>query len=85
MREEPSPRQVLYALVAGGFVVVVAVLTVGGAVAGLVPSWWTVTLAIGLVGVALWGSLHWRRTGALLSLAIGLLVVWMVGTLMLAG
>lgn len=85
MREEPSPRQVLYALVAGGFVVVVAVLAIGGAVAGLVPSWWSATLAAGLVSVAVWGVLNWRRTGLLLSLAIGLFVVWMVGTLMLAG
>lgn len=85
MREEPSPRQVLYALVAGGFVVVVAILAVGGAVAGLVPSWWSVMLAVGLIGVSVWGSLNWRRTGLLLSLAIGLFVVWMVGTLMLAG
>jgi hypothetical protein len=83
--EEPTPRQVLYALVAGGFVVVVAILAVGGAVAGLVPSWWSVMLAVGLIGVSVWGSLHWRRTGLLLSLAIGLFVVWMVGTLMLAG
>ena len=85
MSVEPSPRQVLYALVAGGFVVVVAILAVGGAVARLVPSWWSVTLAVGLVAVSVWGALNWRRTGLLLSLAIGLFVAWMVGTLMLAG
>ena len=85
MSEEPSPRQVLYALVAGGFVVVVAILAVGGAVARLVPSWWSFTLAVALVGVSVWGAFNWRRTGLLLSLAIGLFVVWMFGTLMLAG
>lgn len=81
---EPTPRQVLYALVAAGFVIVVVVLTIGAAVAGLVPTWWSIALAVATLGVAIWIGLNWRRTGASLLLAIGLFVVWLVGTLALA-
>lgn len=84
MSEEATPRQVLYALVAGGFVVVVTVLTIGAAAAGLVPMWWTGLLGLGIVVVGIWSAVNWRRTAALLSSAIGLFVVWMVGTLILA-
>ena len=49
---EPSPRQVLYALVAGGFLLVVAVLVVGAAAAGLVPIWWTIAMAVAVAVVA---------------------------------
>lgn len=84
MSEEPTPRQVLYALVAGGFVVVVAVLTIGGAAAGLVPTWWSATLALGIAIGATWMAQNWRKTAAVLLVAIGLFVVWLVGTLALA-
>ena len=81
---EPSPRQVLYALVAAGFLVVVAVLIVGAAVAGLVPLWWSIVMAAGLVLIAIWAGLNWRRTAPVLLVSIGLLVIWMIGTLILA-
>jgi hypothetical protein len=79
---EPTPRQVLYALVAGGFILVVAILVVGAAVAGLVPTWWT-WLSAGLTGiVALWTVIQWRMTGRVLAMSIGLFVFWTVGTLL---
>jgi hypothetical protein len=80
----PTPRQVLYALVAGGFVVVVAILTIGSAAAGLVPTWWSGILALLIALSATWIAQSWRRTGSVLLVAIGLFVVWMVGTLALA-
>ena len=80
---EPSPRQVLYALVAGGFIVVVAVLVVGAAMAGLVPVWWTILMGIAVVVASVWCARRWRRTGAVLAWSIGLLVCWVVGTLFL--
>ena len=83
-REEPTPRQVLYALVAAGFVIVVVILTIGAAVAGLVPGWWTITFVVAIVVVAIWMAISWRRTGPVLAVAIGLLVIWTVGTLVLA-
>lgn len=81
---DPTPRQVLYALVAGGFVLVVVVLLIGGASAGIVPIWWSAALAILTAISATWMAQHWRRTGAMLSIGIGLFVIWMVGTLILA-
>jgi hypothetical protein len=81
---ETTPRQVLYALVAGGFMVVVAILVVAGAVAGVVPSWWSVTLAVVIFGVGMWMAWHWRSTGPMLLIAIGVFVIWLVGTLILA-
>lgn len=81
---EPTPRQVLYALVAGGFVLVVVVLLVGGASAGIVPGWWSATLALAVAFGATWMARNWRRTAEVLSIGIGLFVVWMVGTLILA-
>lgn len=80
---EPTPRQVLYALVAGGFLVVVAILSIGAAVAKLVPTWWTLTMGSCLVLAATWTALRWRRTGPVLMIAIGLFVAWTVGTLLL--
>lgn len=85
MRDEPTPRQVLYAVVAGGFVLVVIVLTIGGAAAGVVPQWWSAVLALMVVVVSSWIGSNWRRTGYVLAVAIGLFLVWMVGTLTLAG
>ncbi|HEY5889441.1 MAG TPA: hypothetical protein VIW94_01910 [Acidimicrobiia bacterium] len=81
---EPTPRQVLYALVAGGFILVVAILVVGAAVAGLVPGWWTGVMAISIMGFSVWGALNWRRTWPLLLGSIGLFVLWTVVTLIVA-
>ncbi len=81
---EPTPRQVLYALVAAGFVLVVVVLVIGGASAGIVPTWWSASLALLIAIAVTWMAQNWRRTGEVLSLGIGLFIVWMVGTLILA-
>lgn len=81
---EPSPRQVLYALVAGGFLLVVAALVVGAAVSGLVPSWWTVATGVGVALLSIWSALNWRRTVPVLLGAIGLFVLWTIGTLIVA-
>lgn len=80
---EPTPRQVLYALVAAGFLVVVAVLTIGAGSAGLVPTWWTITVSVLVLGGAVWAVFNWRLTASFLVFAIGLFVVWTVGTLLL--
>jgi hypothetical protein len=82
---QPSPRQVLYALVAGGFDIVVAVLVAGAAIAGLVPAWWTVVSSLAVVSVAAWSAFIWRRTAVVLISAIGLFVAWTIGTLIVAG
>jgi hypothetical protein len=74
---------VLYALVAGGFIVVVGVLVVGAAVAGLVPTWWTIVMTVAVVASALWAALRWQKTGPALAVSIGLLVFWVIGTLLL--
>ncbi|MGH8942622.1 MAG: hypothetical protein ACRDWF_07390 [Acidimicrobiia bacterium] len=81
---EPSPRQVLYALVAAGCLALVAILVAGGAVAGLVPPWWSIVMAVGLLLIAIWSRLNWRRTAPVLLVSIGLLVIWMIGTLIVA-
>ncbi|HJS71292.1 MAG TPA: hypothetical protein VJ858_01065 [Acidimicrobiia bacterium] len=83
-REEPTPRQVLYALVAAGFLVVVSILTVGAMVSSLVPPWWTVVVGSSIVVAGIWVARGWRRTGPVLTVAIGLFVIWTVGTLVLA-
>ncbi len=82
---EPSPRQVLYALVAGGFLLVVAGLVVGAAVSGLVPTWWTVATGLGVTLLSVWSALNWRRTAPVLLGAIGLFLLWTIGTLIVAG
>jgi hypothetical protein len=82
--EERSPRQILYALVSAGFLVVVLALTIGAAAAGLVPVWWTVAMSVALTGSGMWGVLHWDRTGPILIMSISLFVLWTVGTLILA-
>jgi hypothetical protein len=79
---EPTPRQVLYALVAAGFMIVVMVLVVGSAVAGLSPTWWTVVMGITLVGATIWSILNWRRTAPVLMISIMTLIVWTAGTLL---
>lgn len=78
---EPSPRQVLYALVAAGFLVTVAVLVIGAALADLVPVWWTVVTAVLVLAVATWSALNWKRTWPVLLGSIGLFALWAVGTL----
>lgn len=84
-RPATTQRQVLYALVAAGFVLVVIILTIGAAMSGLVPAWWSVVLAASITSSSVWIGRNWRRTGAVLSIAIGLFLVWLVGTLALAG
>lgn len=84
MSEETSPRQVLYALVAAGFVLVVVVLTIGAASAGIVPTWWSAVLAFTIAIAGTWMAQNWRRTGQTLLIAIGIFLFWMVGTLLLA-
>lgn len=81
---EPTPRQVLYAWVATGFLLVVLVFVMGAAIVGLVPIWWTVTMVatVGILGI--WSALNWLKTGPLLVTSIGLFVVWTVGTLLVA-
>lgn len=81
---EPTPRQVLYALVAVGFVLVVVVLVIGGASAGITPLWWSASLGLVVAIAVIWMARNWRRTAQMLSIGIGLFVVWMVGTLILA-
>ncbi len=78
---EPTPRQVLYALVAGGFHLVVGVLIAGAALAGLTDSRTTwLWGAVWMIGLA-WGIGRWRRTGPILVASIGLFVVWVAVTL----
>lgn len=81
---ETTPRQVLYALVAAGFVLVVVILTIGGAAAGLVPIWWSLVLAGAITASASWIMNNWKRTGPTLAVGIGLFLVWMIGTLIIA-
>ncbi|CAN5811954.1 hypothetical protein BH23ACT4_BH23ACT4_03820 [soil metagenome] len=84
MSAAPTPRQVLYALVSAAFVLVVLVLTIGAAVAGLVPIPWTMAMLFVALASGIWGGLNWTRTGPLLVVSISLFVMWTVGTLMLA-
>ncbi|MGF1618358.1 MAG: hypothetical protein ACFCU2_11235 [Acidimicrobiia bacterium] len=84
MSAEPTQRQVLYALVSAGFLLVVLALTIGAAVAGLVPVPWTVAMLVATVGSGIWGGFNWTRTGPLLVVSISLFVVWTVGTLTVA-
>lgn len=80
---EATPRQVLYAVVAGGFVFVVTVLVIGAAAAGIVPSWWSIAQGMMIIVAVAWMARNWRRTGPIVGVAVFLLVVWMVGTLIL--
>ena len=80
--EPPSERQVLYALVAGGFVVVVAVLVVGAAYAGLVPTWWSVVAGVATLVVGGLSAVRWRETRFVLLASILLFLGWTVGTLL---
>lgn len=81
---EPTPRQVLYALVAAGFLTVVAILIVGAAISRLAPPWWSIVMGAGLALIGIWSGLNWRETAPVLLVSIGYLVIWMIGTLILA-
>ena len=78
----PTERQVLYALVAGGFIVVVAVLVFGAAYAGLVPTWWSVVAGSATVLVGGMSALRWRDTRFVLLASIMLFLTWTVVTLL---
>ena len=78
---EPTERQVLYALVAAGWLVIVAVLAAVAAVVGLSPVAWTIAFAVMWIGAAVFGASHWRRTSRLLAVSLLVFVVWVVGTL----
>lgn len=80
----PTERQVLYALVAAGFLMVVIVLIVAAAAAGLVPLWWTVVSGLVAALVAARGAVAWRNTRSVLTSSILVFVVWTIGTLLLA-
>jgi len=82
---ETTPRQVLYALVSVGFVLMVVVLGAGGAVSGLAPAWWSVVLGLLVLTGGGWMVFNWKRTGPVLLIAIGLFLTWMVGTLVVVG
>lgn len=77
----PTPRQVLYGLVAAAFHVVVGVLGWGSA--GLAPSWWNWGLAALWLTVGGFLVARWRRTGLALALTIGEFVAWTVGAAIL--
>lgn len=72
-------RQVLYGLVSVGFMAVVAVLVVASS--DLVPGWWTVAMSALWVGSAVVGGRTWRRTSRLLTMSVGIFLVWTIGTL----
>ncbi len=81
MADEPTPRQVLYAIVAGAFHVVVGVLAVASV--GLAPMWWTVGVFLGWAIVAAVIIRQWRRTGLVLGLSILGFAIWTVGAALL--
>ncbi len=80
---EPTPRQVLYALVAGGVFVVVIALTLGAGFIGVVPISWTLTMAALWLILAVWAVLNWRQTVPVLLLSIGLFLFWAVATVLI--
>ncbi|MEE8406975.1 MAG: hypothetical protein V3S32_07480 [Acidimicrobiia bacterium] len=82
---DTTPRQVLYALVSVGFVLMVIVLAAGGAISGLTPTWWSVVLGLLVLTGGGWMVFNWKRTGPVLLIAIGLFLIWMIGTLVVAG
>lgn len=78
---EPSPRQLLYAMVAAGFHVVVGVLVIGSA--PLAPPWWTTTMVLLWIVIAGTLALRWRRTVLALSVSLGGFIAWTVGAAVL--
>lgn len=82
MTVQPTERQVLYALVAGGWLVIVAVLAGVAAVVGVSPVAWTIGFAfVWALAVAV-ALRAWRSTGRLLLVSVGVFVIWAVGTLL---
>lgn len=79
---EPTERQVLYALVAAAWLVVVGVLAVVAAVVGLSPLAWTAAFAFVWFVAAGIGVYQWRKTSRLLALSLLVFVVWAAGTLL---
>lgn len=84
MNEEPTPRQVLYGLVAAGFHLVVLALIVGAWVTGVVSIAWTLAMAVLWLAIIVWSAANWRRTIPVLLSAMGLFLFWAVATLLLA-
>lgn len=82
--DKPTPRQILYGLVGGGFLAVAAILTVGAAVSGISPVWWTAAMTIALAASTAWTILNWRRTMPVLLISIGLFMAWTIGTLVVS-
>jgi hypothetical protein len=78
---EPSPRQLLYAMVAAGFHVVVGVLVIGSA--PLAPTWWTASMAVVWIVVAAILALRWRRTVLVLAVSLGGFIAWTMGAAVL--
>ena len=78
----PTERQVLYALVAAAWFVVVAFLAVVAAVVGLSPAAWSIIFACAWLAAAALGAVHWRKTSRLLMLSLFVFVLWAVGTLL---
>lgn len=74
---EPTPRQLLYAVVAGGFHLVVGVLAIASV--PLAPTWWTIVVAIVWLAAALVIGLNWRRTALALALSLAGFAAWTVG------
>ena len=81
---EPTPRQVLYGLVAAGFLGVVLVLIVGAGVTGVVPLPWTLAMAILWLILTLWSAFNWRQTARVVLVSIGLFLFWAVATVLIA-
>ncbi len=79
---QASERQVLYALVAAGFLTVVLVLIVVASTSGLSPGWWTAAVGVVWAVAAGYSAFRWRSTGRVLLVAIGTFVIWTVGTLL---
>lgn len=84
MNEEPTPRQVLYGLVAAGFHLVVLALIVGAGVTGVVSIAWTLAMAVLWLAIIVWSAANWRRTIPVLLSAMGLFLFWAVATSLLA-
>jgi hypothetical protein len=84
VNEEPTPRQVLYGLVAAGFHLVVLALIVGAGVTGVVSIAWTLAMTVLWLAFVVWSAANWRRTIPVLLSAMGLFLFWAVATLLLA-
>ena len=78
----PTERQVLYALVAAAWFIVVAVLAIVAAVVGLSPAVWTIAFSCAWLVAAVVGFARWRRTSRLLALSLLVFVLWAAGTLL---